>query len=207
LTRESRPYIIKLKEKEKMRLKKFIVGVSLPLFFSSLLFSQSLTELAKKERERRAMLKGKKFVVVTNADLGKLRKRPALDISGFETSSTTPVPSDRLSGIDQAEPAEARAMIGSRTQQDSNADTREPSQPSIEVLEAKYYQAREYTQLLNIKLRGLWQEYYSMDDMTDRDSIQKQIAETSLQIEKAQRDEALAKQEMEKGRTRVRKSP
>ncbi|MDH4257901.1 MAG: hypothetical protein OEY25_00420 [Candidatus Aminicenantes bacterium] len=190
-----------------MRLKKFIVGVSLPLFFSSLLFSQSLTELAKKERERRAMLKGKKFAVVTNADLGKLRKRPALSISGFETSGTTPVPANMSSARDQAEPTESGDISRPGTQQDSSVDQREPGQPSIEELEAKYYQAREYTELLTIKLRGLWQEYYSMDDMTDRNSIQKQIAETSLQIEKAQRDEALAKQEMEKGRTRVRRRP
>jgi len=185
-----------------MRLKNCFVGFSLVLFFSSLLFSQSLTELAKKERERRAMLKGKKFVFVTNADLGKLRKRPALSISGFESSAIAPVSAERSSASsrDQAEPTELRNMSRPGTQQ-------EPGQPSIEQLEANYYQAREYTELLTIKLRGLWQEYYSMDDMTDRDSIQKQIAETSLQIEKAQRSEAMAKQEMEKGRTRVRRRP
>ncbi len=190
-----------------MRLKKFIVGVSLPLFLSSFLFSQNLVELAKKERERRAMLKGKKFAVVTNADLGKLRKRPALSISRFEAAGATSVPADMSSVRDQAEPVESGDISSPGTQQGSNIDQRQPGQPSIEELEAKYYQAREYTELLTIKLRGLWQEYYSMDDMTDRNSIQKQIAETSLQIEKAQRDEALAKQEMEKGRTRVRRRP
>ncbi len=190
-----------------MRLKNYFVGVSLVLFFSSLLFSQSLTEMAKKERERRAMLKGRKFVVVTNADLGKVRKRPALSISRFESSASASVPADRSSARDQAEPTESRDISRPGTQQGSSVDQREPGQPSIEQLEAKYYQAREYTELLTIKLRGLWQEYYSMDDMTDRDSIQKQIAETSLQIEKAQRDEALAKQEMERGRTGIRRRP
>ena len=190
-----------------MKLKKFIAGVSLPLFLSSFLFSQSLVELAKKERERRAMLRGKKFAVVTNADLGKVRKRPALSISRFEAAGSTQVPADMSSARDQAEPVESGDISSPGTQQGSSVDQREPGQPSIEQLEAKYYQAREYTELLTIKLRGLWQEFYSMDDMTDRNSIQKQIAETSLQIEKAQRDEALAKQEMEKGRTRVRRRP
>jgi len=201
-----------------MKLKKFIAGVSLPLFLSSFLFSQNLVELAKKERERRAMLRGKKFAVVTNADLGKVRKRPALSISRLEAAGSTQVPADMSSARDQAEPVESGDISQAEpvesgdisspgTQQGSSVDQREPGQPSIEQLEAKYYQAREYTELLTIKLRGLWQEFYSMDDMTDRNSIQKQIAETSLQIEKAQRDEALAKQEMEKGRTRVRRRP
>ena len=44
-----------------------------------------------------------------------------------------------------------------------------------------------------------------MDDMTDRSSIQKQIAETSRQIQEAQKAEAIAKKEMEIARSRVRK--
>jgi len=40
-----------------------IAGMAIiPLFLSSLIFSQSLAELAKKEKERREGLKGKKGV-------------------------------------------------------------------------------------------------------------------------------------------------
>lgn len=183
-----------------MKLKKIIIGISLPLFLSSILFSQSITEVAKKERERRARLKGLKAVVVTNADLGKIRKRPAMDTSSIVVYQSAPTPPGKSSEMDKAEPSQSGAA-----QQDPNIDRQEPGQSSIEQAEAKYYQAREYTQLLTIKLRGLWSEFYSMDDTSDRGGIQKQIAETSLQIEKAQRDEAVAKKEMEDTQRRVRR--
>ena len=184
-----------------MKLKKFIVVISLPLFFSSLLFSQNLIELARKEKERRARLKGLKTVVVTNADLGRVRKRPALRTTRIESPGSMATSPQGTSEMDKSEPARTQRPA----QQDPNVDRREPGQPSTEQLEADYYKAKEYTQLLTIKLRGLWQEYYSMDDMTDRGSIQKQIAETSLQIERAQRDEAIAKKAMETGQTQVRR--
>ena len=185
-----------------MKLRKFIVVISLPLFLSSLLLSQNLVELARKEKERRARLRGLKTVVVTNADLGKVGKRPALRTTRIEAPASTAASPQGTSEMDKSEPT----RTPSPAQQDPNVDRREPGQqPSIEQVEADYYKAREYTQLLTIKLRGLWQEYYSMDDMSDRGSIQKQIAETSLQIERAQRDEAIAKKTMETGQTRVRR--
>lgn len=61
-----------------MSLKRVIAVLSLPLFLSSFLLSQSVVELAKKEKERREKLKGKKTIVVTNYDLKKVKKRPAV---------------------------------------------------------------------------------------------------------------------------------
>lgn len=183
-----------------MKLKKIIIGISLPLFLSSILFSQNIVEVARKERERRARLKGMKAVVVTNADLGKIRKRPALDTSRIVVPPSATSPPGRSIDVDTAEPAPSQPV-----QKKPNIDSQEPGQSSVEQAEAKYYKAREYTQLLTVKLRGLWQELYSMDDMTDRSTIQKQIAETSLQIEKAQRDEAVAKKEMEDAQRRAGK--
>ena len=63
-----------------MSLKRVIAVFSLPLFLSSFLLSQSLVELAKKEKERREKLKGKKTIVVTNYDLKKVKKKPAVSI-------------------------------------------------------------------------------------------------------------------------------
>jgi hypothetical protein len=184
-----------------MKLKKIVIGISLPLFLSSLLFSQSIVEVARKERERRAMLKGLKAVVVTNADLRKIRKRPALDTSRIVIPPSAATPQSLPSGVDTAEPSGARTP----TQQQPGIDTQEPGQSSVEQAEADYYKAREYTQLLTVKLKGLWLDYYNMDDMTDRNLIQKQIAETSLQIEQAQKDEAIAKKAMEDAQRRVRR--
>jgi hypothetical protein len=175
------------------------VGIPLFLILSSLLFSQSLTEVAKKEKERREKLKGKKAVVITNSDLGKVKRRSALTTDRAPTPVSRATPPDKSANIDTAEPTGESSI----TPPTKKADMPEQLQTSVEEYEANYFKAREYTQLLTIKLRGLWQEYYSMDDMTDRSVIQKQIAETSRP--EAQKAEAIAKKEMEIARTRVRK--
>ncbi len=64
-----------------MSFKKIIVAISLPLFFTAVLSSQSLVDLAKKEKERREKLKNQEKTVVTNADLANLKKGPALTTS------------------------------------------------------------------------------------------------------------------------------
>jgi hypothetical protein len=46
--------------------------------FSTLLVSQSLVDVAKKEQERREKLKGKNAKVVTNADLKTVKRAPAV---------------------------------------------------------------------------------------------------------------------------------
>jgi hypothetical protein len=191
----------KSQRKGKMKFNKIKVGIPLFLIFSSLLFSQSLAEIAKKEKERREKLKGKKIVVITNSDLGKVKKRSAMTTDRAAAPISPATPPEKSSNIDTAEPTGESSI----TPQAKKADKPEQLQTSVEEYEANYFKAREYTQLLSIKLRGLWQEFYSMDDMTDRSSIQRQIAETSQQIPEAQKAEAIAKKEMEIARTRVRK--
>jgi hypothetical protein len=56
--------------------KKILSVVLMLLVCSSLLLSQSLVEVAKKEKERRAKLKGKSGKVITNDDLKKFKKQP-----------------------------------------------------------------------------------------------------------------------------------
>jgi hypothetical protein len=59
------------------RMGKKILGIVLIfLVISSLLLSQSLVEVAKKEKERRAKLKGKSGKVITNEDLKRVKKHP-----------------------------------------------------------------------------------------------------------------------------------
>ena len=184
-----------------MKFNKIKVGIPLFLILSSLIFSQSLAEVAKKEKERREKLKGKKTVIITNSDLVKVKRRSAMTTDRAAAPISPATPPDKSSGIDTAEPTGDSSI----TPQAKNIDRQEQARPSVEEFEANYFKAREYTQLLTIKLRGLWQEFYSMDDMTDRGTIQKQIAETSQQIQEAQEAELIAKKEMEQARTRVRR--
>jgi len=183
-----------------MSLKKFIVGISLSLFFTSFLFSQSLAELAKKEKERREKLKGKETTVVTNADLGQLTKRPALSTTRSQ-SSEPPISPQKASPTTSSRQPLAPPL-------DKNVDTMEPGegQETPEDLQANWLQAQEYVGLLQTRLNGLWQEFYSMDDMSDREGIQAEIRKTAAQLEKAQQEEARAKQAWEKASSGLRKS-
>ncbi len=61
-------------------MKKIITITFSLMLFANFLCSQSVVELAKKEKERRAKLKGKTAVVVTNSDLWNLKKQEAITI-------------------------------------------------------------------------------------------------------------------------------
>jgi hypothetical protein len=174
-----------------------IAGIALlPLFFASFICSQSLAELSKKEKERRDALKGKKGVVITNYDLKRLRKRPAVIVLGSQSedeagdSSTTPegtsAPRPAVISVPTSAPAAATSM-----------SQKTPEEIRME-LEQKYVSAKEYADLLEMKMNGLWQEYYSMDDMAPRDKIQKEISETSIKLEEAREREAKAKEELDR---------
>jgi len=76
---------------KRMTLKRFLTPFLLVLLMTALLYPQSLVELAKKEKERRAKLKGKPSIVLTNADLKKIHKGAALI-----TSPSTLPPENQL---------------------------------------------------------------------------------------------------------------
>lgn len=170
-----------------MRVKKIIAASILPLFLSSILLSQTLVELAQKERERRERLKGKRALVVTNADLAKLRKKPAVSV---------PQP-----GVEEEEDKETiveEKSTPKKTEAPSvaQAATTEPEE-TISDLEEKWKRAKEYSDLLSLKMNALWQEFYSLDDMISRDSIQSEISETYLKLQKANEEEEKARKELD----------
>jgi hypothetical protein len=174
----------------------------LPIFLGSLVFSQTLAEIAQKERERRASLKGKKVVVVTNADLAKMKKKPALEIAppeaplettGPEAPETTPPETPQA----ETPPPPAEPLPESAVQ------------ATLKDLQARWEKANEYVELLTLKMSALWQEFYALDNMTTRDAIQLSISETFIKLEKAQEDEVKARQELEKflGRQKRESTP
>jgi hypothetical protein len=181
-----------------MSFKKIIVGISLPLFLASILSSQSLVELAKKEKERREKLKGQKKTVVTNADLSNIKRGPALTTS--RRADTAEGSTSEASALDKADPSEAR----SRSIDARSADRAEPQENSPEELEKKWKSAREQVGLLTTRMNGLWQEFYSMDDMSSREKIQREISETSLRLQKAKEEEARIRKEYQQARTGAR---
>ncbi len=179
-----------------MTFKKFISFMVLPLLLTSFLFSQSLAELAKKEKERREKLKGKKGAVITNAELKKTQKKPAVTTS--RTAAT--VESTRSPSSTQLKRPPGKTKPGATSELDKTG-----AAVSRADLEQKSARAQEYIDLLTTKMNALWQEFYSMDDMKDRSNIQRQIAETFQKLEKAKEDAANAKKELDQSVTQVKK--
>ncbi len=181
-----------------MTFKKFISFMVLPLLLTSFLFSQSLAELAKKEKERREKLKGKKGVVITNAELKKTQKKSAVTTS--RTAATVESTRSPSSPTQKSPPGRTRPIEtpGSKIDKRVVVDNRAQ-------LEQKSARAQEYIDLLTTKMNALWQEFYSMDDMKDRSNIQRQIAETFQKLEKAKEDAANAKKELGQSVTQVKK--
>jgi len=191
--------------------KKILAVLFLPLLMVSFLSAQSLAELSKKERERRAAAKGK-TTIVTNDDLGKIKKKPAV-------SSGQPA---KTGEEDQAENPEA-AVETVTPPEGENAQPQQATPPGVEQtppeqappsdqepvltdeqfnarkteLEDRWNKAQEMVDLLTMKMNGLWQEFYSLDDMTARDRIQQQISENYEKLLKAQQDEVAAKEELD----------
>jgi len=169
----------------------------------SVLSAQSVTDLAKKEKARRAAIKGKPAVVITNADLAKLKKKPAVEVSeperpaveGQAAGETSPPPV-------QEETVPAQAPIEQRpVEQTLPADQPTMSEKDFKArlseLTAKAQQAQEMIDLLTLKMNSLWQEYYNMSDVKAREFTQFQISETYDKLTRAEADAVRATRELD----------
>jgi uncharacterized membrane protein len=197
--------------------KKISVAFFLFLFGMSFLSAQSLAAASKKEKERRAAFKGKQ-TVVTNEDLGKTKKKAAMTESVPEKPAEEAVVGEAEGEVppegEQA-PAEETAPVESTPGEAPPAAVDTPSEaapPAAEgeptlsqeefgrrqaELEDAWNKAQEMVELLTMKMNGLWQEFYNLDDMTSRDKIQQQISETYEKLLKTQQDEIKAREELD----------
>jgi hypothetical protein len=181
--------------------KKISVTFVLFLLGVSFLGAQSLAEMSRKEKERRAALKGKQ-TVVTNDDLGKVKKKAAM---------TESVPGEAEPA--QGAPEERSPAAGGRTPEKTPPADQAPAEPAPEAgneaslsdqelsrqraaLEDKWNRALELVDLLTMKMNALWQQFYSLDDMTAKESIQVQIGQTYEKLLKAQEEEIAAREEL-----------
>ena len=174
-----------------MSVKRLLAVAFLTVTLSSLLFPQSLAEIAQKERERRAALKGKKATVITNASLAKLRKKPAL-----ETPPAPPAPV-----TEQVTSSEGTPAIPAELQEPPAAVLPSADRPvpaDLKARQERWEKAKEYVELLTLKMGSLWQQFYGLEDMTTKDAVQRSIAETFIKLQSAQEEETLARQDLEK---------
>ena len=133
--------------------------------------SQSLVELARKEKERREKLKGKKTKVVTNADLRKIKIRPAVAIRENMLPEPAPVePSPQVTFSQEPEKSETLA------------DQKEDG------LKERWEKTQEEASLLSTQLDALWKQYHSAGNTVPKEYLQQQISMTYLQLQKAQQE-------------------
>jgi hypothetical protein len=180
-------------DKSDMSAKRTAVLIIITLVLGTLLFPQSLAEIAQKERERRASIKGKKAAVITNADLAKLKKKPALETPQAQ-------PATEAGETRAVEPSPAPLAEPERLNQ-----APPPAGPQAELppaglkeLQARWERAQEYVELLTLKMGALWQEFYSLGDMAPKEAIRLAISETFIKLQTAQEVETAARQELEK---------
>jgi len=190
--------------------KKILATLFLPLLMVSFLSAQSLAELSKKEKERRAAATGK-TTVVTNDDLAKVKKKPAVSAgqpaqTEEEAQAENPEAVDETATPPEAENAQAQELApgaGQTPPEEAPPADQEPVLTDQEFnarkteLEDQWNRAQEMVDLLTMKMNGLWQEFYSLDDMTARDRIQQQISENYEKLLKAQQDETKAREELD----------
>jgi hypothetical protein len=212
-----------------MRKKKVLAILFLPLLLASFLQSQSLAELAKKEKERRAALKGKATTTITTADIAKVKKRPAV-----ETAEQEPTAEEQAAQTGEAEvkaqPEGAPPTAGQPAAEAAAGAAGEPAKAAAEpekpageppgekpALSAQDIQKRqleladifqqktELVDLLTLKLNALYQEFQSLDNLKSRETIQLQISDTYDKLLKAETESAKAKKDLEDFMAQVKK--
>lgn len=169
------------------------------------LSAQSLADLAKKEKARREGLNGRHAVVVKNADLLRVRKMPAVQITNPEEISGETVAEGQDIGpetiSEETEPGSLPSGSGAPSGRrivpsvapngpvitgDLNRDQADAGA----TLEAQLKAANELVDLLTTKMAALRQQFESQDAMVPGYVIQQQLDETNQRLLKAQAQQA-----------------
>ncbi len=143
------------------------------------LCSQSVVELAKKEKERRAKLKGKTAVVATNNDLRNLRKERT------------------VSAIERAFDEDSLSLPIEEIEQEN---TEEQAR-----LEVNWNRANEQASLLTLRVNELQQRFFSFENQYDRAEMQREIVQTFQKLQEAKQNAETAKSELNQRRIKRRK--
>ncbi len=194
------------------------------LVCASLLLSQSLVEVAKKEKERRAKLKGKSGKVVTNDDLNQVKKlsnlvtnedlkkgdrQPSVvtneDLKKGDRQPSVSVPQSQAPQVDKTTKDDTPAIKPAPTLSDPPERAKADEKELLESLESKYETAKAQVEMLLTKMNGLFMKYYSTADTTPKEMIQSEISQTALQLQKARDDEEKAKKDLKDYESKKRK--
>ena len=174
---------------------KRIAAVAGLLFLAGALYGQSVTELSRREKARREAFKGREARAVTNADLAKVKKLPAVTVS--PEAADNPAPSNAQTqtpaGLSREDMTPTVAPNGPPMYTPEAA----ASFPVAGNLESRLKAAHDEVERLTTEMNLLMQQVNNLNTMTPRDVIQQQIDETYQKLVKAQDDEAKLKSELD----------
>lgn len=174
-----------------------IVLIVAPLLFllAATGLPQTSAQSAQKEKEQSEIKKDQKGVVVTNADLAKVKKKPAVSAPKSETPAEVPIapPGGQTlkisTGTDQ--PPAGWTPGGSAAGADKNVKNFDEAKKA--ELEAAWAKAKERVDLLNFKMLSLQRQYDGAFQPAVKEQARKALDETSLKLQDAQAEEKRAK--------------
>jgi len=185
-----------------------IVGMlTLTIFLVNLTYGQSLADIAKKEKERRANIKthGK---VITNETV-KEHLEDKGNVPGTLSQSTE-------ESAEETPSEEAPTQTSSETKTATKETT--PSEPTdlegnneaywrnrIKDAQQKIADLEKQVNDLQLRLNGLQMSFYAMDDPNQRQLLNSEIDSTFEMLAKAKEDLEKAKQDLEDTREEGRK--
>ncbi|MDD8024950.1 MAG: hypothetical protein PHI34_00430 [Acidobacteriota bacterium] len=162
------------------------------------LFGQNLVETARREKARREASKKQTATAVTNADLTRAKKKPAMTTLPAAKAAAG---EEEFSSPDQAPPSAVAAPSAVPAPQ-SATDAASESAPNFDQKKAELTTAQERAQeraeLLDLKMRALNQQMMTFDSMATKDQIQRAIAETYQKLLDARAEAVKAKEALEK---------
>jgi hypothetical protein len=185
-----------------MKTKKILACLLFTACSVSLLHSQSLVELAKKERERRAALKTRKAPVITNSDLLKVKLTPAVEVSG----EVIPPGVDPVSGEEAVPPPPVTAAVGEEAESAAVEQVQEISdlgglqlseeefRARLAELKTKVDDAQDLIDLLTLRMNALWQQFYNVDGAR-QEQLKAQIGQTYEKLSRTQLEASKALKE------------
>ncbi len=199
-------------------MKRFLILIAV-IGLSASLGAQSLADLAKREKARREGLRGRHATVITNTDLLRVQKAPAVQItppaaesgeaddSGAEDAAGEPA---TVTVNDEGETASLPSGSGAPPIR-RIMPTVSPNGPLMTgginrdqeggsgTLEAQLKSATDLVDLLTTKMAALRQQYETQDAMVPGYIIQQQMDETNQKLVKAQAQQARLQALISKG--------
>jgi hypothetical protein len=168
------------------------LGAGIVFAAATLLPGQTVVEAAKKEKERRESLGGVQGAVITNADLVRTKKKPAV----IQPAGTEIPPGENPARpYAVALPSPRPAAV--QPSPDVKAEQAKLFEKEKSDIEGRLRTAQEYVSLLKLKMAALQQQFYNFSNTTSREQIQKEISETYQKIQAAGAEEAKIKAELD----------